>query len=137
MPAWKLPPPPPGYQPPPRAKRRVWPWVLLGFFVLGIGGCGVMAIAIDKAVDDLNAEQASHAITQEQFDAVPLGITRSALETQLGLEPENAQEFVSKGVVSGDEIRSSCVYYNRVGESFGSRFQFCFDGDSLRSKNSY
>jgi len=34
-------------------------------------------------------------------------------------------------------INASCVYYNEKCETFGSRFQFCFDADSLRSKNAY
>jgi hypothetical protein len=36
-----------------------------------------------------------------------------------------------------DEASSSCVYYKKKGETFGSRFQFCFDGDLLRSTNAY
>lgn len=118
-------------------RRRVWPWVLLGVAVVFVAGFVGCAALLNEAVDDLNAEQAAHAITQEQFDAITLGMTRDEVVFTLGKEPEDAQEFVTEGVFTEEELRSSCIYYNRVGESFGSAFQFCFDGDVLRSKNSY
>jgi hypothetical protein len=40
-------------------------------------------------------------------------------------------------VLNEEQISSSCIYYNRRGGEFGDRFQFCFDGDSLQSKNAY
>jgi hypothetical protein len=112
-------------------------WALLIAAVVGIGVIVIVALAVNNAVDELNKEQARHAITKTQFDAVPLGITHADLESQLGKPPEDTQEFVTKGILDEKDINSSCVYYNEVGESFGSRFQFCFDGDSLRSKNAY
>jgi hypothetical protein len=97
----------------------------------------VVVLAVGKAAHDLNAEEQRHAITTVQFDAVQLGITHAALESQLGKTPEDRQAFVSKGVLDKNEINSSCEYYNKKGESFGSRFQFCFTGDSLETKNAY
>lgn len=120
-----------------RPRRRVWPWVLLGCVVLFAGCAALIGSAANKAIDELNAEQARHAITLAQFDAIPFGITRAQLVAQLGKEPEDAQEFVSQGVLDESEVRSSCVYYNRQGATFGDLFQFCFENDSLKSKNSY
>lgn len=42
--------PPPGYYQPPK-KRKVWPWVLLGVFVLFFGGCGAFVIAVGSSLD--------------------------------------------------------------------------------------
>jgi hypothetical protein len=60
-----------------------------------------------------------------------------AVQTELGKEPEDAQEFVTKGVFDESQINTSCIYYNKRGGEFGDRYQFCFDGDALRSKNAY
>ncbi len=115
--------------------------MLAAVLVVGLGGCVAAVVAVsssvEKAIDKLNAEQRAHAISKAQFDAVPLGASRAAVIQTLGKQPENTQEFVNKNVVDSSQINSSCIYYNREGEKFGSRFQFCFDGDSLRSKNAY
>jgi hypothetical protein len=102
--------------------------------IIGFAGC---VAVVSTAVDELNKEQARHAISSEQFDAVQLGSTEQEVIAQLGKQPENAQNFVSKGVLDESEIRSSCIYYNKKGGTFGDRYQLCFDGDSLRSKNEY
>jgi hypothetical protein len=112
-------------------------WTLLIVGVLAIVGVVIVALAVNSAVDNLNAEQAKHAITKQQFDAVQLGTSPAALAAQLGKAPENTQEFVTKGVLSEQDIQSSCVYYNQVGKSFGSRYQFCFENGALTSKNAY
>jgi hypothetical protein len=121
---------------PPRKRR--WPWVLLGLFVL-FGGCtAIVSSAFKHAVDQLNAEQRQHAITQAQFDSVSIGTSKDDVVNQLGKQPEDAQQFVSKGVFNEGDVKSSCIYYNQVGQSFGSRYQFCFDNnDDLDSKNAY
>jgi hypothetical protein len=130
----------PAVRPAPRKKPK-WPWVLGGILaalvVLG-GGCAVIVgVAINSAVEKLNAEQRAHAISRAQFDAVPLGASRAAVIQMLGKPPEDTQEFVNKNVLDESQVNSSCIYYNRQGGEFGDRFQFCFDGDSLRSKNAY
>jgi hypothetical protein len=126
---------------PARQERPKWPWVLGGIFaafVLGVGGCvAIVAVAVHNAVEHLNAEQRAHAISREQFDAVPLGTSQAAVIQMLGKQPEDTQEFVTKGVLKPGDINSSCIYYNKKGGSFGDRFQFCFEDDSLRSKNAY
>lgn len=118
-------------------KSRGCLWAAIIVAVLVVGTIVIVALAVNKAVDDLSAEQKHHAITQQQFDAVQLGITHAALEQQLGKPPENTQEFVTKGILDQADINTSCVYYNKDGETFGSRFQFCFNGDALESKNAY
>ncbi|MGZ6907157.1 MAG: DUF2510 domain-containing protein [Acidimicrobiia bacterium] len=124
----------------PKKKLR-WPWVVGGLFLvfcLGFAGCiALIGTAANEAVKELNREQAAHAITRAQFDAISLGISRDDLLRQLGKEPEDSQEFVTKGILNQQDVQSSCVYYNKVGGTFGDRFQFCFNGDSLQSKNAY
>jgi hypothetical protein len=123
--------------PAPRRKRKKWPWVVGAIvLVFGLGVAGCLA-AINSAVDELNKEQAAHAISKVQFDAVPLGITRAEVITQLGREPEDVQEFVHEGILSETQVNASCIYYNREGGSFGDRFQFCFTDDKLDAKNAY
>jgi len=120
-------------------RARKWPRALVITIVLVLGGCTALVIAsVNKAVEELNAEQKRHAITDAQFSAVQIGTPKLELIATLGKQPENTQEFVSEGIVSEEEIRSSCIYYNRAGGEFGDLFQFCFDGDDLLdAKNSY
>jgi hypothetical protein len=130
----------PGWTPS-QPKRPKWPWVLGGIaavFVLGVGGCAVIVgFAVHSAVERLNAEQRAHAISNAQFDSAQLGTSRADVIKMLGKQPEDTQEFVTKGVLKPGDVNSSCIYYNRKGEFFGNRFQFCFEGDSLQSKNAY
>jgi hypothetical protein len=125
----------------PRKKKPVWPWVVGGVgvaFVVLIGGCAVLVgVAVNEAVDELNSQQRAHAISQARFDAVPLGSTRNDVIRMVGKVPEDSQEFVREGVLEPGQINTSCIYYNRRGGNFGDRFQFCFEGDSLRSKNAF
>ncbi len=122
----------------PAKKGKKWPWVLALCVLVGLGGCtAIFVAAVDKAVENLNADQKRHAITQAQFDAVAIGTTQDDVIAAVGKEPEDTQEFVSKGVVDESELRSSCIYYNKAGGEFGDRYQFCFDNGVLRSKNSY
>jgi|GEM_PF-1385231 Protein of unknown function (DUF2510). len=119
--------------------KKKWPWVVAAIFLLmvvGFVGCvAVVGTVAKKAVDALNAEQARHAITPAQFNAVKLGSTRVAVVSQLGKPPQDGQLFVQRGFLS--DLNSSCIYYNRAGGSFGDRYQFCFENDALRSKNAY
>lgn len=123
------------------AGRAKWPWVVVGLFVLmlaGLGACvAVVGTAADRVITELNREQARHAITVAQFDAVELGSSRARVISQLGRPPENIQEFLRRGVLDEAAVDSACMYYNRAGGSFGDRFQFCFENDRLISKNSY
>lgn len=127
--------------PPMRRKKPKWPWVLGGIgaaFVVLVGGCAVIvSVAINSAVNTLNAEQRAHAISKQQFDAVPLGASQGDVIRTLGKPPENTQEFVNKGVLSAGDVNSSCIYYNKEGGGFGPRYQLCFQGDGLQSKNAY
>lgn len=128
-----MPPPPPVA----KQKRKKWPWVvgaIVMMFGLGVAGC---LAAVNNAVEELDREQAAHAISKVQFDAVPLGSSRADVIAQLGREPEDSQEFVHKGVLSESQVNDACIYYNREGGSFGDRFQFCFTDDALDAKNAY
>lgn len=130
--------PPPAV--PAAAKRKgpsgcLWAAIIVG--VLAVVVIVVVVLAIGKAADTLSKEHARHAITHEQFESVQLGITRAELEQQLGTSPENAQSFSSTDL-AGTTTNSSCIYYNDEAESFGAAvFQFCFDGETLQTKNSY
>ena len=113
---------------------------LLAALIVGalvIIGIVIFAVAVNNAVDELSAKHAAHAISRDQFNAVQLGTSRTALEEQLGKSPENAQSFQSTDL-AGKVQDSSCIYYNNKAESFGlAVFQFCFDGETLRSKTAY
>jgi len=139
-------------------KRKKWPWVVggitLAFFLL-VGGVALIAVSVNEVVNDLNAEEESHAITKAQldailnaereshaitkaqFNAIAIGTPKADVISTLGKEPEDAQKFVSEGIIDAADVKSSCIYYNESGETFGSRFQFCFDGNVLTSRNAY
>ncbi len=122
-------------------QKKKWPWVVGAIFLVmmvGFAGCvAVIGTAAKHAVDVLNTEQARHAITPSQFDAVQLGSSRVDVISRLGKAPEDAQQFVQRGILNGQDLNSSCIYYNKAGGSFGDRYQFCFQNDSLSSKNAY
>ena len=131
----------PWQQPAPSAGRARWPWILAAIgvaFVLGVGGCTtIIVLAVRDAVKELNTEQRRHAITRAQFDSIQLGSTKADVIAKLGKQPQSVQEFLRKDAVNADEIRSSCIYYNKLGSSFGSRYQFCFEQGVLKSKGSF
>jgi Protein of unknown function (DUF2510) len=122
------------------AVRKKWPWVVGAIalvMVVGFVGCvALVGTAINEVGKSLSAEQARHAISKTQYDAVTIGTSRADVINQLGKEPQNAQEFENKGVLQ-DKITSGCIYYNRRGGGFGDAFQFCFTNGTLSSKASY
>jgi hypothetical protein len=122
-------------------KKPKWPWIVGGilvFFILVGGGCAViLGLAVNHAVNTLNAEQRAHAITAVQFDAVSVGSSEAQVIQQLGKQPEDVQHFVTKGILTQQDITSSCIYYNKSGKGFGPRYQFCFTNGALESKNAY
>ena len=111
--------------------------ILVGFVLLGVGCAAILGVAVNHAVNNFNAEQQAHAITQTQFDSVPIGTSQAQVISRLGRQPEDAQQFVSKGILSAQDLKNSCIYYNRSGGQFGNRYQFCFTNDALDTKNSY
>ena len=122
-------------------RRTRWPWVLAAIgaaFVLGIGGCTtILVLAVRDAANELSAAQRHHAISQAQFDSVQLGETKAEVIAKLGKQPQSSQELLRKDAVNADEIRSSCIYYNKIDGQFGDRYQFCFEQGVLKSKGFY
>jgi len=137
------PPRPPAYpaagmQPQMAPKKKAkWPWVLLGVFVvfgLGIVGCvAVVGTAAHEVAKSISSEQAKHAISQSQFDVMPLGTPKAAVIAGLGKQPEDTSSFSSAN--GNVKVQSDCIYYWETGVTFGHYYQFCFNGaGSLASK---
>lgn len=118
-------------------RHHVFRWIVGTAAALLILIIVLVGVVINGAVDQLNAEQQAHAITPAQYTTVKLGVTRQQLESQLGKQPENAQEFVSKGFLNQGQLNSSCLYYNESGKTFGHLYQFCFTNDQLDTKSAY
>lgn len=104
----------PSPPPPPKNRRRKWPYVLLALLVIFFLIIVLIVAGVSKAVKELDAEQASHSITPAQFNAVQLGITHATLRSELDESPENSQEFVTKGVLSSGDIKTSGVLRARA-----------------------
>jgi hypothetical protein len=85
----------------------------------------------------LNAEQQAHAISKAQFDSVSLGTSEGGVVKALGKPPQNPEQYVNNGVLKQTDIRSSCLYYNQSGASFGSGFRFCFTNTGLVNKKAF
>lgn len=100
-------------------------------FMLAFGGCLALIATAGKKI---SSEQAKHAITQQQFDAVPLDLSRSDVVRRLGKEPGAIQDFQDQGIVDRRTVDSSCIYYWRTDAGLTEVFQFCFRGDRLFHK---
>jgi hypothetical protein len=123
-------------------QRRTWLVVLAAAAGLAVGGLAVLSLlgggsGEQPPVAPLDTEQQSHAIEQLYFDHIPLGLPEPKVIAALGKAPEDAKSYMTKGVVRSGDIKSSCIYYNRLGASFGSRFEFCFKDSLLTQKGSY
>jgi hypothetical protein len=122
-------------------KKRTLLKVLVGLCLLGlvliVGCAALIGGAANEVAKQLDKEQREHAITRQQFRSLDLGMSERQVIAEVGKRPENRQEFESEGVLSKEPSSSSCIYYNRVGGSFGDVFQLCFDGRRLTSKNAY
>ena len=111
---------------------------ILGAFIVIGGGCAIiLGVAVNNAVNKLNAEQRAHAITAAQFDAVQLGASEAQVVQQLGKRPEDAQHFISKGILTGQDVTSSCIYYTRTVVASVPATSSVFTSGALTSKNSY
>lgn len=116
--------------------------ILLGIAVLMVAivaGCtALVGGAVKEAVDQYNEEQAASAISQATFDSIQVGATRADVDAAVApAVPQNTQEYTAEGVLEQTQIDTSCIYFNRQDGQFGDIFQFCFDGDVLRSKSSF
>lgn len=72
--------PPPGWAghtPPPQRRRRIWPWVLLGLFVLFVGGCVAVIATVSTMVDDDSNRTVTvrYAVTGDAKDGVTIAYT--------------------------------------------------------------
>jgi Protein of unknown function (DUF2510) len=118
-----------------RRRRRLWVVVAA---VLAVGVTAVLLLrgggSNDRQAAPLNAEQQSHAIKQQYFDNIPRGLPEPKVIAALGKQPEDAKSYVSEGVASAGDLKPSCIYYNREGAGFGSRFEFCFKDGLLTEK---
>jgi hypothetical protein len=85
----------------------------------------------------LSVEQSAHAISRAQFDSVALGTGEVAVVKLLGKPPQNPQVYVANHLLKQSEVKSTCLYYNKIGASFGPGFQFCFTSTGLQSKKAF
>jgi hypothetical protein len=119
------------------AVRKKWPWVVvaiaLAMFVGFVGCITVVGPTIHLDTGPLSAQQAAHAISRDQFDAVRIGASRAEVIAQLGKQPQNAQAFEYKGLHS-DRLAKRCIYYNRTDSFADDAYQFCFTNGALASK---
>ena len=106
--------------------------------LVGIIGCSVLVVGgVNKVVNELNAEQEKHAITQSQFEALDIGMTQAEVRDSTGKAPEDRQNFESEGFLNEEPTSSSCVYYNQADGEFLDTYQLCFDEGLLTSKNDW
>jgi hypothetical protein len=117
--------------------HKKWPWVVvaiaLAMFVGLVGCIAIVAPTIHINTGPLSAQQASHAISRAQFDAVRIGASRADVITQLGRQPQKDQGFEYKGVLR-DRLAKRCIYYDRADGWADDAYQFCSTRGALASK---
>lgn len=120
--------------------RKRWPWVVIGIVILlvatVVGFVMYVGAVNNNASKKLDTQQALHAITQQQFDAVALGAPRAGVISQLGKQPQDARQPAANEAPI-DNNTAPCIYYGRTGGGFGDSYQFCFASDVLSSKAPY
>jgi hypothetical protein len=122
-------------------KKRTALKVFVGLTVAGlvlIVGCTALFIGgVDNAVDELDAEQAKHAITRAEYNELEIGMTQQEVISTLGKQPEDRQRFQSESYLDEEPSNSSCIYYNQADGEFLDSYQLCFDDGILTSKNDW
>jgi hypothetical protein len=107
--------------------------VVLGGVLLIVGCAVLIGTAADEVDKELDKEQNTNAITNEQARSVKLGTTRGEVEDRFG-PPKSDQESTNEGL--GED---TCIYYNLKGGEVLDQWQFCFDGagdsGTLTTKN--
>jgi hypothetical protein len=116
---------------------KVFIGVILALVVVIVGCAALIGGAANEASKELDRQQQQHAITRNQFRSLRLGMSERQVRAAVGKRPENRQAFESEGILDEEPSRSSCIYYNRAGGTFGDSFQLCFENGHLSSKNSY
>ena len=117
---------------------KVFLGIVVGIIVLAAGCAALVGGAANEVAKQLDAEQKAHAISASTFASLKLGATKAeVLAAAAPATPEDAQEFEQAGVLSSEQLSSSCLYFNKEGGSFGDLYQLCFTNDRLESKNAY
>jgi hypothetical protein len=120
---------------PPTNRRTVF-WSVAAIAVVLLVIAGVL-VATNESVGPLTEAQRTHAISLQQFDALPLGPSQAEVIATLGKTPASTQSFTSTRGSRSTRIDSSCIYYHRIDKPFGQGFQLCFDEGDLSSKLEY
>lgn len=98
--------------------------ILVGGSVLLTGAIYVATIFDNGAAPDVSRV----VMTNEEFEAVASGATRTEIERRHGAGSENGQEIPEpRGL--------RCAYYDPRRASGVDAFQLCYDGDRLRQKH--
>jgi hypothetical protein len=120
---------------PPTSRRTVFWWVAA--IVVGVLVIVGVLVATNETVGPLTAAQRTHAISLQQFDALPLGPSQAEVIETLGKTPASTQSFTSTRGSPSTRINSSCIYYHRIDKPFGQGFQLCLDKGDLSGKLEY
>jgi Domain of unknown function (DUF4352) len=90
-------PPPPGYYQQPK-KRKVWPWVLLGIFVLFFGGCFAFVGLIGSAVHSSSQHRSSESAAASAPPASMPGIGQEVRDGKFAFTVTGVSRASSAGV---------------------------------------
>lgn len=127
-----------GYRKKNRTFLKVFLGIVASIVVLAVGCTALIGSAANEVAKELDAEQEAHAISAETFASLKLGATKDQVMAAVApATPEDAQEFEQAGVLSADQVRSSCLYFTKEGGGFGDLYQLCFTNERLDSKNAY
>lgn len=106
---------------------------IAGLVVLCVVGFGVLvAVLIDE--DKENFEKT--AITWAEFRAIPIGMSEQKVRSALEVEPEIEEEEEWESVHGGQPVDRLCIYYNKS-DDYPNMFRFCFDDETLKSKDNW
>ena len=99
-------------------RKRIGTGVVVAIVLGGLavlGGCGTLiGVAVNRGIHEARKESNRYAITDREFRSV--GYERqAAVEQRLGIPARRDHD-------NGWD----CIYYNREGHPFSSRYQLCF-----------
>jgi hypothetical protein len=73
---------------------------------------------------------AAHAITQDQYNAVTIGTAGGDLVKTLGKSPQSPQAYVENKSLKQADVKTTCLYYNKVGSGLKPAFLFCLGSNN-------